>query len=120
MSQFNNLPTVPSDITTEYFNNYLKPGTVVSQNVDESVLGFFEGVTQTKGAAKSLASALIYTAQAQNLDPMAVLQQFAALPAGELNNYLVMFLNLNRVGTSLLGLSNAPKTSKYITRTLLV
>lgn len=37
----------------------------------------------------------------------------------ELNAYLTMFLNLNRSGTSLLGLSNSPQTSKYITRTIL-
>lgn len=37
----------------------------------------------------------------------------------EVNAYLTMFLNLNRSGTSLLGLSNSPVTSKYITRTIL-
>ena len=37
----------------------------------------------------------------------------------EVNAYLTMFLNLNRSGTSLLGLSNSPLTSKYITRTIL-
>ena len=120
MAQLNNLTSTQSDITTDYFNNILKPGIDISQNVDEAVLGFFERITSTKGAAKALSGALIYTAKSQNLDPMAVLHQFAALPPGELNSYLVMFLNLNRIGTSLLGLSNAPKPSKYITRTLLV
>ena len=120
MAQLNNLTALPADITTDYFNNFLKPGLDISQNIDEAVLGFFETITQTKGAAKALAGALIYTAKSQNLDPMVVLQQFAALPPGELNSYLVMFLNLNRIGTSLLGLSNAPTPSKYITRTLLV
>jgi hypothetical protein len=37
----------------------------------------------------------------------------------EINAYLTMFLNLNRSGTSLLGLSNSPLTSKYILRTIL-
>lgn len=37
----------------------------------------------------------------------------------EINAYLTMFLNLNRSGTSLLGLSNSPLTSKYISRTIL-
>ena len=37
----------------------------------------------------------------------------------EVNAYLTMFLNLNRSGTSLLGLSNSPLTSKNITRTIL-
>lgn len=38
---------------------------------------------------------------------------------GELDAYLTMFLNLNRVGTSLLGLSNSPQTSSYIQRAIL-
>lgn len=37
----------------------------------------------------------------------------------ELDAYLTMLLNLNRVGTSLLGLNNSPRTSKYIQRTIL-
>lgn len=37
----------------------------------------------------------------------------------ELDAYLTMFLNLNRVGTSLLGLSNSPQTSKYVSRAIL-
>lgn len=38
---------------------------------------------------------------------------------GELDAYLTMFLNLNRVGTSLLGLSNSPQVSPYIQRAIL-
>ncbi len=37
----------------------------------------------------------------------------------ELDAYLTMFLNLNRVGTSLLGLSNSPQVSPYIKRAIL-
>lgn len=37
----------------------------------------------------------------------------------ELNAYLTMFLNLNRVGTSLLGINNTPPVSKYVSRTIL-
>jgi hypothetical protein len=37
----------------------------------------------------------------------------------ELDAYLTMFLNLNRVGTSLLGLSNSPQVSPYISRAIL-
>ena len=37
----------------------------------------------------------------------------------EVNAYLTMFLNLNRVGTSLLGLSNSPQVSPYISRAIL-
>lgn len=37
----------------------------------------------------------------------------------ELDAYLTMFLNLNRVGTSLLGISNSPTVSPYVKRTIL-
>ena len=37
----------------------------------------------------------------------------------ELDAYLTMLLNLNRVGTSLLGISNSPQTSPYVERTIL-
>lgn len=43
----------------------------------------------------------------------------AYLGISELNAYLTMFLNLNRIPTSLLGLSNSPQTSKYISRSIL-
>ena len=53
------------------------------------------------------------------MDPMSIVQQFRAVPAGELTLYLAMFLNLNRVGTSLVGLNNQPVVNKYITRAIL-
>jgi len=37
----------------------------------------------------------------------------------ELNAYLTMLLNLDRVNTSLLGISNQPQTNKYIKRAIL-
>lgn len=37
----------------------------------------------------------------------------------ELDAYLTMLLNFNRVGTSLLGLNNSPRTGTYIQRTIL-
>ena len=56
---------------------------------------------------------------AQGLDPMSILEQFRALKGGELNLYLAMFLNLNRVGTSLVGINNQPVQNAYVTRTIL-
>jgi hypothetical protein len=102
--------------TTTYFNNFYLPEIAVSQNVDDAIIGYFEKVTDTKQAAKALAGAVILTSLSQNLNPMEVLQKFAAMPANQLNDYLTMFLNLNRIGTSYLGINNAPKTSKYVER----
>ena len=119
MSRTNNLNTSDSDKTTSYFNNFYTSSFSVSQGVDDSIVSYFEKLTANTASAKSLAGAVIYTAKAQGLDPMEILHQFADLPLGQLNAYLVMFLNQNRVGTSYLGLSNRPAISKYTARTIL-
>lgn len=119
MTILNNLNNISKDVTTDYFNNFFKPDFAVSQNIDDTIVGFFEKVAANKESARALAGAVIYTAKTQNLDPMIILQQFMSLPAGQLSDYLTMFLNLNRIGTSLLGLSNAPVTNKYVSRMIL-
>lgn len=116
---YDNIPAPAPNETTDYFNNFFKPTFDVSVEVDESIVAFFEKFTGNKTSAKAMAGSVISTSKAQNMDPMVVLQEFASLPKGQINNYLALFLNLNRVGTSLLGLSNAPVTNKYLSRTIL-
>jgi len=102
-----------------YFNNY-SAGTV-SSDQNSALVGYFEEFTNgNKAAAQTLASAVIYTSLAQGVDPMSTLTQFTMLPKGQLNAYLTTFLNLNRVGTSLLGLNNQPLISKYVSRAILI
>lgn len=103
----------------QYFNNYFNQVITVSPNVDAAILAYFEEVADNKDAAKALASAVIYTSKTQGVDPMATLSEFAQLPKGELNAYLVMFLNLQRKGTSYLGITNQPITNKYVNRSIL-
>lgn len=103
-----------------YFNNYFINQNTVSSNQNDAVVAYFQN--QTNGnteAAAVLASAVIYTAVAQGVDPMSIIQQFQSVPIGELNLYLAMFLNLNRVGTSLLGINTSPNVNKYISRAIL-
>lgn len=119
MSQINNLTDIRQDISTAYFNNYFKPEYIVSQDLNDTILGYFETIAANKTSARALAGALIYTAKAQNMDPMVVLQKFIALPTPQIKSYLTMFLNLNRIGTSMLGVSNAPLANKYVERTIL-
>jgi hypothetical protein len=104
---------------TKYFNNYFEKELKISPNVDAAIIAYFETVCDNKEAAKALASAVIYTSQTQRINPMQTLKEFAALPAGQLNSYLVMFLNMQRKGTSYLGITNAPVTNKYVTRAIL-
>ena len=103
-----------------YFNNYFTPNVNVSPNVDASILAYFEELSYNKESARALASAVIYTAKSQGVDPMQALTEFTKLPKGQLNAYLVYFLNLQRKGTSLLGITNQPITNKYVSRTILL
>lgn len=102
--------------TKSYFNNFYLPNINISQNVDDAVLGYFLQVADNEAGARALASAVILTSVSQGVDPMSTLAEFQRLPKDQLSSYLTMFLNLNRVGTSFLGVSNAPRTTKYVER----
>lgn len=105
----------------KYFNNFYATPFNVSSNTNDAIVGFFQQYAQNTTAANNLASAVLYTAMAQNLDPMSVLSQFESLPKGQLNAYLAAFLNVSRVPTSSLGINNGSKaTSPYITRSILL
>jgi hypothetical protein len=102
-----------------FFNNYFNFPLEVSSNVDAAIVAHFEQITDNKEAARALASAVIYTAVKQGLNPMSALDDFKKIPLGDLNTYTALFLNFERVGTSFLGLKNRPQQSKYVTRAIL-
>ena len=102
----------------KYFNNFFEIPISVSSNIDAAVIAYFEQITESKEAARALASAVIYTAVKQGYNPMETLQEFQKLPKGELDAYTVMFLNFDRVGTSYLGITNVPTINPYIQRTI--
>lgn len=102
--------------TVDFFNNFFQPDFTVSQNVDDVILGFFEKIAENREAAKILASSVIYTSIATGIDPMETLEKFRSMSTDELNIYVTTFLNLNRVGTSFLGINNQPRISKYVQR----
>jgi hypothetical protein len=109
-----------STAQNKYFNNYFVTPNTISSNQNDAVVAYFQQVTGgNKQSAAILASTVIYTAMSQGVDPMSIVQQFQALKPGELNVYLAMFLNLNRVGTSLVGVNNQATQNKYITRAIL-
>jgi len=125
MSQPNNIRSVNLSNNTstpagQYFNNYFIQPTTISSNQNDAVIAYFQQVTNGNNqAAQILASTVIYTALSQGIDPMSIIQQFQAVPKGDLTLYLAMFLNLNRVGTSLVGKNNNPIVNKYINRAIL-
>jgi hypothetical protein len=117
---YGNLPPPNStNNTTEFFDNFFTQPTTTSENINDAVIGYFQTVTGNKESGITLASAVLYTAQSQDITPMELIDEFQKLSPGELNAYLTMFLNINRSGTSLLGLNNSPQTNKYITRAIL-
>lgn len=104
----------------KYFNNFYTIDFNVSAGANDAMIGFFEQYTQNKTAAKNLAAAVLYTAMAQNLNPMQVLSDFQSLPKGQLDNFLVAFLNINRAPTSVIGTKSSTKTNPYVTRSILL
>jgi hypothetical protein len=117
-----NLSQNSSTPANQFFNNYYTVPSTISTDQNDAVVAYFQQVTGGNlQSAAILASTVIYTAMAQGMDPMAVIQQFQSLPQGQLNSYLSMFLNLNRVGTSVVGFNNQQNTNqnKYILRSIL-
>jgi hypothetical protein len=117
MSQVSNINAVNANANTstpKYFNNFNLPSAEVSASINDTIIGYFEQIADSKIAAKSMAGAVILTAISQEIDPMDTLAEFSQMPLGELNAYTTMFLNLSRKGTSYLGINNNPTTPKYI------
>lgn len=115
-----NLSVNQNTPATQYFNNFFTPAGTISTDQNDALTAYFQQVTGGNlQSAAILASNVVYTALQQGVDPMTIVQQFQSLPAGELNLYLAMFLNLNRIGTSVVGVNNQQNQNKYITRAIL-
>ena len=104
---------------SKFFNNYFDNTISISTAKDDAVVSYFEKVTSNKDSALALSSAVIYTARVQNMDVMAVLDEFKKLNKTQLTPYISYFLNLSRIGTSLIGVQNNPVRNKYVARTII-
>jgi hypothetical protein len=105
--------------TQKYFNNFYSLNFAIGP-ANDAIVGFFEQYTNNKTSAKNLAATVIYTAQAQNLDPMIVLSEFQRLPKGQLNTYLAAFLNTNRAPTSVIGVKTTNNTNPLVARSVIL
>lgn len=105
--------------TQQYFNNYFSPKAEISQDVNDAILSYFEEQTGNADTAKQLVQAIIDTATAQNIDPLAVLNTFINLKTTELSPILALYLNSSRANTSYLGVKLQPKQSQYVTRSII-
>lgn len=86
---------------------------------NDALVAFFELYTGNKTSGRNLAGTVLYTALAQNIDPMSLLTEFQNLPKGQLDNYLAAFLNANRVPTSIIGIKQSQGTNPLVARTIL-
>lgn len=116
-----NLERVNLDFVTQrdaekYFNNFFEVPVVVSSNIDAAIISYFERIADNKESARALASAVIYTSIKQGINPMVTLNEFIKLPEGKLDEYICAFLNLERSGTSYIGIRVAPVLNKYVQR----
>ena len=102
----------------KYFNNFFARDFSIGI-ANDVITAYFEKYTGNKSAGQALAATVIYTAQANSLDPLSILAEFQKLGQGEIDNYLAAFLNFNRVPTSTIGVKKTQQTSKYITRSIL-
>lgn len=111
--------SLPQNLPQKYFNNITGRDFSSGPNIDDAVTAYFEQYTGNKTSGKTLAAAIMYTAQAQGMDPMAVIAEFQRMPIGEIDNYLAALLNFNRVPTSTIGIKKSKAASPYITRAIL-
>lgn len=124
MTIANNLTRVSNrqDLTSEanqFFNNYFQPNFNISQDLNTAILSVFEKITLNAESAKILASSVVYTSMVQKVPVMQVVDRLRSMTVDESANYLSLFLNLNRVGTSFVGVHNRPKIGKYVQRSIL-
>ena len=103
----------------KFFNNYFDKTIIISTAKEDAIVSYFEKITDNKESALAVASAVIYTSTAQGIDAMAVLDEFKKLSNNDIGAYVATFLNLNRVGTSLIGIQQQPVRNKYVTRRII-
>lgn len=103
----------------DFFNNFFTKRYNISPNANDAVVAYFEQIADNKESAAALAAAVIYTSLSQEVDPMETLDEFRRVSQGELNVFIAMYLNLNRVPSSALGVRNAPLTNKYVNRAII-
>jgi len=120
----NNLETssIRADLNAtadKFFNNIYKPNFSLSQNINDAVVAHFMKMTDNEESAKLIASAVIFTSLAQGVNPIETIDRFSTMNQEDFKRYVSMFLNLNRVNTSYLGLSGTARISKYVTRCIL-
>lgn len=122
MSEVTNISAVDLSLPLsdkKFFSNLYAKVAPISSDQYDSLLSYFEQITNDKMSANALTSAIMYTGAQQNISPIQILDQFRNLSAGELSRKLALFLNYYRVGTSVLGVTTVVQTNQYVLRSVL-
>lgn len=114
-----NLDSTSLTKTTNFFTNYFQPSQDIDQNINDSILSYFQEQTGDIESAKLLVQTIIETATTNRENPLDVLQRFQKLPNGDLISILTVYLNNTRVNTSFLGVKNTPPSNIYVTRSII-
>lgn len=121
MPEIQNLPVTKSDKdkTTNYFNNLYRPAAAISSGKYDSIVSYFQQQTGSIDSAKLMTQAVIDTAEAQQVDPLQLLDQFKNSQDDELSVILALYMNSSRVNTSFLGFKQSPPLNKFIERSII-
>lgn len=115
---YTNLPRINREITADFFENFFSQEVPIAENEFNAIVSYFEKRAENPIAANALALAVLTGALEQDTSPMEVLDRFKSLSQKQIDTYLAAFINFSRYPTSLLGVSNAPVTSKYVERAI--
>ena len=117
---YTNLPSINQEITREFFETYFKTKTTITENDLSAIVSYFEGRADNTLAANALALAVLISSVEKNIPPMEILDRFKKYSKQQIDAYLATFINFSRIPTSLLGISNLPRTSQYVDRQILL
>lgn len=99
--------------SNKFFTNLYAIDFSVSPEINSAIIAFFQDLTGDMDAGLSLAGTVIYSAIAQGLKPMQIVDDLKKLPRNQLDSYLTAFLNINRAPTSALG-TKTPVEPDYL------
>ena len=119
---YTNLPQQKTSSKTEYshFDNYYKQQNSVGPGQYDAVYTFFLGKTNNNvQAAESLTASLLKLTYENNVDPMALLEDFKKYNNNEsFKIALIGLFNSSRSNTSKIGFAATPTSPPLVTRNI--
>jgi hypothetical protein len=95
--------STPTEITTEFFNNFYNLEISYNPNEIDSVIGYFLKRGFEKTAAINTASVLLQQAKIDELNVQQLIDTLKGVTDVQLNLIVAQILNFNRAKTSVLG-----------------